>query len=81
MFAMGNFENTISIYLLMCNREFTFSKCLMCSAVSLTSYPKDGIIDLTIKANFKPKNTEMKYPWFWTQKYGMLLDSIPKNTE
>ena len=46
IFAVRNFETTISIYLLMYNREFTFCKCVVCSAVSFVSYPEDGIIDL-----------------------------------
>ena len=43
---LGNFKNTISIYFLMCNREFTFHADLMCSAILIISYPKDRIIDL-----------------------------------
>ena len=56
MFEIGNFENTISIHLLNCNREFTFCRSLMCSAISFISYKKDGTIGVT--QILDPKNWE-----------------------
>ena len=66
MFAKGNFENTISIYLLMCTLEFSFCRGLVSSDTSIISYQEDEIIDQGKLS---------------TQKYGMLLDLIPKNVE
>ena len=43
---VGSFENAISVYCLLCNREFTFCKGLTCFATSFISYPEDGTIDL-----------------------------------
>ena len=77
MLTIGYLENTISIYLLKCNREFTFCKGLMCSVISFISYSKDGTI--VFKGNFRPKNTEMKCSLFWNPKYGMLLDFVPES--
>ena len=74
--SIRNFENIIPISLLMCNREFTFCSGLIFSAISFISYPKRW--SNRFNANFRPKNMETKYLQFWTQKYGIVLDFIPK---